>query len=81
MAHSGARLGAMGGSEGGVRGRLTRVCECVVKDGQVWAFAVAKNRACPLAPPPSRRLAVPSGTTSPRRRELVQRGGGVLREM
>jgi hypothetical protein len=52
MAHSGARLGAMGGSEGGVRGRLTRVCERVVKDGQVRAFAVAKNRACPLAPPP-----------------------------
>jgi hypothetical protein len=50
VAHGGARLGAMGGSEGGVRGRLTRVCECVVRDGQVRASAVAKGSGVPFPP-------------------------------
>jgi hypothetical protein len=31
VVHGGARLGAMGGGEHGVRGRLTSVCACVVR--------------------------------------------------
>jgi hypothetical protein len=67
VVYGGARLGAMGGSEGGVRGRLTSVRVRVVRGGQVRASAAAKGSGVPL--PPTRQHTGPSATTRPRRRE------------
>jgi hypothetical protein len=70
VVHGGARLGAMGGSEGGVRGRLTSVRVRVVRGGQVRASVAAKESGR-ASPPPSRQHTRLSATTRPRRREPV----------